>query len=238
MFRDHDGKPLSIATFLFTDVEGSTRLLERHPAAYRKAIAKHHLLLREAIEQRRGRVFETIGDAVYAIFELATDAAAAAVNGQSALQDAEWGETGALKVHMGLHTGEVERQGSHYFGVSLNRCARLMSTAHGGQIVVSAATASLLCDVLETDHELCDLGEHRLKDLERPERIFQLNAPDLKTDFPPLRTVQERCHNLPLQLTAFTGRRKETALACGLLSQPQTRRVSELRQGLLWQASA
>ena len=193
-----------IATFLFTDVEGSTRLLERHPAAFREAVAKHHCLLREAIEQHRGRVFETIGDAVYAIFELATDAATGAVSAQSALQGAEWGEIGALNVRMALHTGEVERQGDHYFGVPLYRCARLMNTAHGGQTVISAATAALLRDVVEGGLELRDLGEHRLKDLQRPERIFQLTAPGLRTDFPPLRTVQERCHNLPSQLTAFS----------------------------------
>jgi predicted ATPase/class 3 adenylate cyclase len=217
------GAPLATLTFLFTDVEGSTRLLERNPKAYRDAVAKHHALLREAVEQHRGQIFETIGDAVYAVFDAASDAIGAAACAQLALQHEDWEEIDALNVRMALHTGEVERQGDHFFGVPLYQCARLMNVAHGGQVVVSGATSALVCGLLQGGVELHDLGEHRLKDLLRPERIFQLKAPGLRLDFPPLRTVAAGRHNLPLQLTAFVGRQKEIAHACDILSESETR---------------
>jgi class 3 adenylate cyclase len=136
--------------FLFTDLEGSTGLLQAHPAAYREAVARHHALLEQAVEGHGGAVFETVGDAVYAAFARPTDAVAAALTGQLALQAEAWGELGpgALRVRMGVHLGEVEAQGAHYFGAPLYRCARLTATAHGGQIVLSAATAELIQDAL------------------------------------------------------------------------------------------
>ena len=144
-------------------------------------------------------VFETVGDAVYAAFARPTDAVAAALAGQLALQREAWGATGgALRARMGLHTGEVERQGAHYFGAPLYRCARLTATAHGGQVVLSAAAAELVRDALPAGAGLRDLGEHRLKDLQRPERVFQLAAPG------PARPTSRPCapwtrcpHNLP-----------------------------------------
>ena len=215
--------PSGTVTFLFTDVEGSTRLLERHPEAYPGAIARHHSILREAVEAQGGCVFETVGDAVYAAFPAATDAVAAALRAQHALQAQDWGVLGALKVRMGLHTGEVERRGDHYFGIPLYRCARLTSTAHGGQVVVSSATALLVRDGLPAGTDLRDLGGHRLKDLRRPERIFQLVAPGLGADFPPLRTLGDRHHNLPVLPTAFIGRHREVEAARSLLRRPHTR---------------
>ena len=215
--------PSGTVTFLFTDVEGSTRLLERYPDAYALAIARHHAILRDAVEAHGGCVFETVGDAVYAAFPTGTDAVAAALRGQYDLQTSDWGTLGALKVRMGLHTGEVERQGEHYFGVPLYRCARLTSTAHGAQVVVSSATAALVRDRLPVGAELRDLGEHRLKDLQRPERIFQLVAPGLSADFPPLRTLGDRRHNLPVQPTAFIGRQREVEAARELLRRPHAR---------------
>src|SRR5262245_25731106 len=163
--------PAGTVTFLFTDLEGSTALLEAHPAAYRDAVARHHALLRGAVEGHGGAVFETVGDAVYAAFARPTDAVAAALAGQAALQQESWGATGPLRARMGLHTGEVERQGTHYFGAPLYRCARLTATAHGGQVVLSAAAAELVQDEL-AGGRLRDLGAHRLKDLARPERVF------------------------------------------------------------------
>lgn len=224
--RPAGGLPSGTATFLFTDVEGSTRLLDQYPEAYPAAIARHHGLLRDAVEAHGGYVFETVGDAVYAVFPAASDAIAAALDGQRRLQGADWGVLGDLTVRMGLHTGEVERQGEHYFGVPLYRCARLTNTAHGGQIVVSAATAALVQDGLPADAALLDLGEHRLKDLQRPERIFQLTAAGLAADFPPLRALGERRHNLPVAPTAFIGRDKEIAALRDLLRRPHTRLVS------------
>src|SRR5262245_46033363 len=169
--------PAGTVTFLFTDLEGSTRLLEAHPDAYRDAVARHHALLRGAVEAQGGAVFETVGDAVYAAFAQATDAVRAALAGQVALQREAWGETGPLRARMGLHTGGVERQGAHYFGAPLYRCARLMGTAHGGQVVVSEAVYDLVRDALPAGVAVRDLGEHRLADLARPERVFQVLAP-------------------------------------------------------------
>jgi predicted ATPase/class 3 adenylate cyclase len=210
---DPTALPTGTVTFLFTDLEGSTRLLQAHPVAYRDAVRRHHALLREAVEAHGGVVFETVGDAVYAAFAAPTAAVAAALAGQTALQGEDWGEleAGAIKARMGLHAGEVERQGSHYFGAPLYRCARLMATAHGGQAVVSGAVAVLVEDALPAGTALRDLGEHRLKDLARPERIFQLLHLDLPVSFPPLRSLDALPHNLPLQVTSFVGRERELA---------------------------
>jgi predicted ATPase/class 3 adenylate cyclase len=215
--------PSGTVTFLFTDVEGSTSLLERHPQEYAAAISRHHAILRDAVEAEGGRVFETIGDAVYAAFASAPDAIAAALRAQQKLQAADWGVLGALKVRMGMHTGEVELRGDHYFGAPLYRCARLASTAHGAQVVLSSAVAALVRDRLPARAQLLDLGEHRLKDLRRPERVFQLLAPGLSSEFPPLRSLGDRRHNLPAQATAFIGRAQELDAARRLLNQPQTR---------------
>src|SRR5262245_12973757 len=193
--------PSGTVTFLFTDVQGSTRLLERHPEAYRNAIAQHHAVLREAIEQNGGSVFETLGDAVYAAFASPRDAVVAALKAQHDLAEASWGEVGLLRVRMGVHTGEAERQGDHYFGAALYRCARLTSAAHGGQVLLSSATAELVREALPATGNLRDLGEHRLKDLQRPERVFQLVASGLTLDFPALRTLENFPNNLPVQPT-------------------------------------
>src|SRR5262245_53691396 len=203
--------PEGTVTFLFTDLEESTRLLEAHPAAYREAVRRHHDLLREAVEGHGGAVFETVGDAVYAAFARPTDAVAAALAGQLALSREPWGATGELRVRMGIHLGEVERQGAHYFGAPLYRCSRLTATAHGGQAVLSGAVAEVVRDALPAGAALRDLGAHRLKDLQRPERVFQLLYPDLPGEFPPLRTLDARPHNLPVQVTSFVGREREVA---------------------------
>jgi predicted ATPase/class 3 adenylate cyclase len=210
--------PTGTVTFLFTDLEGSTRLLEAHPAAYREAVARHHALLRAAVEADGGVVFETVGDAVYAAFPRPTDAVAAALAGQSALHQEDWGEVGPLRVRMGVHTGEVEVQGAHYFGAPLYRCARLMAAAHGGQTVLSGATAALVRDALPAGADLRDLGEHRLRDLAVSEHVFQLVHRELPAEFPPLRTLDARPNNLPLQVTSFVGRERELAEVTRLLA--------------------
>ncbi len=218
--------PSGTVTFLFTDVEGSTRLLEQHPVPYREAIVRHHAILRDAVEKNRGAVFETIGDAVYAVFSSPSDAVCAALRAQLDLGTAPWGELGSLKVRMGLHTGEAELQGDHYFGAALYRCARLMSAAHGGQVVLSSIAADLMRETLPAAVDLHDLGEYRLKDLQRAERIFQLRSPGLATDFPPLRTLGDVPNNLPLALTPFIGREQVVAATRGLLARPVTRLVT------------
>jgi predicted ATPase/class 3 adenylate cyclase len=215
--------PSGTVTFLFTDVEGSTRLLERQPDAYRSAIARHHTMLGEAVTHNGGAVFETVGDAVYAAFASPRDAITAALRAQHALHDASWGEVGPLKVRMGLHTGAVERQGDHYFGAALYRCGRLTNAAHGGQVLLSSATAELVRDALPAGAGLRDLGEYRLRDLQRPERIFQLAAAGLPVNFPPLRTLESFPNNLPVQPTLLIGRERELAAARDLLKNPETR---------------
>jgi predicted ATPase/class 3 adenylate cyclase len=197
--------PEGRVTFLFTDVEGSTRLLEEHPSAYGAGIARHHELLEGAVESAGGVVFETIGDAVYAAFPDPAGAVDAAREAQLALASEDWGPLGALRVRMGIHTGEVERRGSHYFGPALYRCARLTATAHGQQVVLSNATAELV----DGGGSLRDLGQHRLKDLAEPERVHQLVVPSLPSEFPPLRSAGGRPNNLPSDVKSFVGRRDE-----------------------------
>ncbi len=214
--------PSGTVTFLFTDVEGSTRLLERHHDAYRSAITQHHTILCEAVEQNHGSVFETVGDAMYAAFASPSDAVAAAVRAQQDLHAAVWGDVGPLRVRMGLHTGEVERQGDHYFGAALYRCGRLMAAAHGGQVLLSSATAELAREALPAAADLRDLGHHRLRDLQRPEHIFQLMAPGLAVDFPALRTLESFSNNLPVQPTPLIGRARELVRARDLLGHPET----------------
>jgi predicted ATPase/class 3 adenylate cyclase len=209
--------PAGTVTFLFTDLEGSTRLLEAHPAAYRDAVARHHALLQEAVAAHGGAVFETVGDAAYAAFARPTAAVAAALAGQLALHRESWGETGPLRARMGVHLGEVERQGAHYFGAPLYRCARLTATAHGGQTVLSEAVAAVVRDALPAGAGLTDLGEQRLRDLQRPERVFQLGHPALPAAFPPLRSLDALPNNLPLQVTSFVGRERELGEVAALL---------------------
>jgi predicted ATPase/class 3 adenylate cyclase/DNA-binding CsgD family transcriptional regulator len=218
-----EGLPTGTVAFLFTDLEGSTRLLQAHPEAYRGAVARHHALLRAAVEGHGGVVFETVGDAVYAAFARPTDAVAAALAGQLALQREPWGEVGPLRARMGLHHGEVELQDGHYFGAPLYRCARLTATAHGGQVVLSGPAAELVRDALPERATLRDLGEHRLEDLIRPERVSQLVAPDLPADFPPLRVADARPTNLPAQRNPFVGRGREIAAVADLLGRPDVR---------------
>ena len=158
--------PTGTVTFLFTDLEGSTAAQQAHPAAYREAVRRHHDLLRGAVEAAGGVVFETLGDAVYAAFARPTDAVAAALAGQLALQREAWGATGPLRARMGVHLGEVEAypapgaaHGARYLGLPLVRCGRLMATAHGGQTVLSEAVAVLVRDALPAGAALRDLGD-------------------------------------------------------------------------------
>ena len=200
--------PTGTVTFLFTDLEGSTRLWDEHPEAMKGALARHDELLRAAVEAHGGHVVKTTGDGLHAAFGTADDAIAAAAAGQVALADVE-GPEGSLRVRMGVHTGAATHRDGDYFGTAVNRAARLAAAAHGGQVLVSLATGELLGDSIADGASLLDLGEHRLRDLSRPERVFQLRAPDLGEDFPPLRTLDAYAGNLPLQLTSFVGRDDE-----------------------------
>ena len=210
--------PTGTVTFFFTDIEGSTRLWEQQPEAMRDALARHNQIL-EGIIARRGVVFKTVGDSFCAAYATAADALEAALAVQTALWAEEWAGGLRLRVRMALHTGTAEERGGDYFGQALNRVARLLSTAHGGQTLVSATTHQLVRDALPDGASLEHLGEHSLRDLSRPEQVFQLCHPDLPGDFPPLRGTSHAGPpgNLPQQLTSFIGRERELAAVKGLL---------------------
>jgi predicted ATPase/class 3 adenylate cyclase len=210
--------PTGTVTFLFTDIEGSTRLWEQHPEAMRAALARHDLLLREAIEAHDGHVFKTMGDQFCAAFAAAPEALTAALVAQRALQAELWIETGPLRVRMALHTGAAQQRDADYFGPPLNRVARLLVVGHGGQILLSATIEGLVRVALPASAGLRALGAHRLKDLQQPEHLFQLLHPDLPADFPPLRSLSAFSHNLPVQLTRFIGREQEIAAVKRLLT--------------------
>jgi predicted ATPase/class 3 adenylate cyclase len=201
--------PTGTVTFLFTDIEGSTRLLGQHPTEYAAALLRHDALLRQAIDRRRGVTFETVGDAVYAAFANAADAVGAALDAQLALEAEDWGRVGRIRVRMALHRGEVELRTEHYFGAPLYRCARLMAIGYGGQILLSAATAEGVGGMLPEGAFLRPMGSHRLKDLAEPEDVFQLAHRGLPTDFPPLKSLSTRAVSIPTQPTSFVGRVRE-----------------------------
>jgi class 3 adenylate cyclase len=198
--------PTGTVTFLFTDLEGSTRLWEEHPGAMHSALARHDQILRDAIAANGGYLVKTTGDGFHAAFPTSEAALRTAVAMQRSLGSDDWGEIGALRVRVGVHTGAAEYRDGDYYGTALNRAARLMSAAHGGQVVVSLATEQLVRDTMPDGTALVDLGEHRLRDLGHPERVFQLGAPGLSDQFPPLRSLDAFPGNLPLQLTSFVGR--------------------------------
>ena len=187
--------PSGTVTFLFTDIDGSTRRWESDPEGMRSALAAHDEVLRSAIGSHGGWLFKHTGDGVCAAFGSARAAINAAVEGQCGLE---------LAVRMGVASGEAEQRDGDYFGPTLNRAARVMAAGHGGQILVAASTAALVSGV-----ELVDLGEHRLRDLSQPTRLFQVTAEGLRSEFPALRTVDAVPGNLPVQVTSFVGREAE-----------------------------
>jgi len=203
--------PTGTVTFLFTDIEGSSRLWENHADAMAVALARHDAILRDTIQARGGHIFKTIGDAFCVAFPVATGALDAAVAAQRLLRDEPWEEIERIKVRMGIHTGSAESRDADYFGPVLNRVSRLLAAAHGGQMLLTLATEELVRDHLPVGISLRDLGERRLRDLNRPERVFQVIAPDLPSDFPALRSLEIFPNNLPVQLTSFIGREKEMA---------------------------
>ena len=213
-----DAWPSGTVTFLFTDIEGSTSLWERDRAVMAAAVARHFALLRQAITAHRGTLFKVVGDAAQAAFPTVPDAVAAALAAQWALEAEPWPAAVApLRVRMALHTTAAEPHEDDYLAPGLNRLARLLAAAHGGQVLVSLAAQDLAREVLPPDAGLRDLGEHALRDLERPERVFQLLHTNLPAEFPPLRTLHSRPNNLPPQPTSFLGREREVAQVSALL---------------------
>ncbi len=214
-----DTPPSGTVTFLFTDIEGSTLLLERLGPAWGATLDTHHELLRTAIEGAGGHQVNTNGDAVFAVFDRSQDAVAAAVGAQRRLAATDWPEGVRLRVRMGLHTGEAERAGQDYAGLDVHRAARICAAAHGGQVLLSSATHLLTERALPDGVRLRDLGEHRLKDLSRPERLHQLCIDGLPAEFPPPRTLDAWRDALPAQPTTFIGREREVAEAQALLER-------------------
>jgi predicted ATPase/class 3 adenylate cyclase len=211
-------QPSGFLTFLFSDIEGSTRRWETQPELMKEAFARQERIMRKAMAVHHGYVYKMIGDAFQVAFVNAADALAAAVEAQRALHHEQWGQIGVIKVRMALHTGMTEERGDDYVGPLLNRVARLMSAGYGGQILLTQATFDQLGNQPVQGVALKDMGERRLRDLIRAEHVYQAVIPDLPADFPPLKTLDYRPHNLPVQLTSFIGRAKEMADVKRLLS--------------------
>ncbi|HZD22650.1 MAG TPA: adenylate/guanylate cyclase domain-containing protein [Acidimicrobiia bacterium] len=209
--------PTGTVTFMFTDIEGSTKLLDQLGGPrYRKSQDDHAAILRRAIAAGGGVEVRTEGDSFFAVFGNALGALDAAVSAQRGLANHQWADS-PLRVRMGLHTGEGTPGGDDYVGMDVNRAARIAAAGHGGQVVVSEATRSLVQHALPDAVRLRDLGEHRLKDIGHPEHLYDLVVATLPSNFPPLASLGRRPNNLPLQLTTFVGREKEIADICYLL---------------------
>ena len=204
--------PSGTVTFLLTDLEGSTRLWEQGPDAMKPAMVRHDEILEKTVSTHRGHVFARMGDGMAAAFATARDAVCAAAAFQQALAAEAWGTARPLRARIGLHTDEaVIVDDTGYASLPINRCSRLMTAAHGGQTVVSGATEMLMRGQLPAGMELADLGEHRLRDLGQPTRIFQLIRDGDHGEFPPLRTLDSFPGNLPAQVSSFIGRKADVA---------------------------
>jgi predicted ATPase/class 3 adenylate cyclase len=208
-----------VVTFLFTDIEGSTRLWEQEPERMRLALAQHDSLARDVVKRNRGTVVKMAGDGVHAAFADPLDAVKATLELQRALADPATTNGLALKVRCGLHVGADERRDNDFFGRAVNRAARIMSAAHGGQILASEAVALLLRDRTPEKTTLRDLGAVRLRDLAEPERVYQVSHAELRQDFPALRSLEATPNNLPQQVTSFVGRERELAEVESLLGK-------------------
>jgi predicted ATPase/class 3 adenylate cyclase len=211
--------PTGIVTFLFTDIEGSTLRWERDGRAMAEALARHDVVVRAAIAACGGHIFKTVGDAFCSAFADARDAAAAALETQRRLAAENFAAVDGLKVRMALHTGTCHERDGDYFGPTINRVARLLAIGHGGQVLVSSATAPVLARTDEYRDALHDLGEHALKDIVQPERVWELSVPGVPAAFPPLRSAAIPSHNLPLQISSFVGREDDIAAIRRLLRE-------------------
>ena len=203
--------PRGTVTFLFTDIESSTRLMHEMGDRYPAAQTAHHEMLRAAFQSNEGHELRTEGDSFFCVFASAIDACQAAATAQRSLAAYEWENGQALRVRMGLHTGEAPLVGNEYIGLDVHQAARVAGAAHGGQVVISDTTRGLVEGNLKPGLRLRDLGTHRLKDLAQPERLYQLVIEGLQETFPALRTLDATQNNLPMQMTSFVGRGAEVA---------------------------
>jgi predicted ATPase/class 3 adenylate cyclase len=201
--------PTGTITFLFTDIEGSTRLVQGLGGRFNEVLDEHHRLLRGVFAKHGGIEVSTEGDSFFVVFTSPAAAVESAVAAQQALEEHAWGEGTEVRVRMGIHTGEGVLLGDNYGGIDVHRTARIASAAHGGQVLLSEATRALVEPSLASDMRARDLGDHRLKDIERREHLYQLCADGLRSEFPPPRSLESRPNNLPVSPTPFVSRRRE-----------------------------
>ena len=225
------GLPTGTVTFLFTDIEGSTRLRLLHPGGIDAAQTRHDELLNGAITGNGGQVFRRTGDGFCAVFDNPTRAVAAAAQAQRSLATERWGEVGQVRVRMGVHTGPADVREGDYVGLTCHRVARIMDAGHGGQVIVSETTAALVLDELPDETVLVDMGVHRLRDLLRAERIFQLRYPRMPADVGDPRTLDAARTNLPEQVTACIGREQLLVDIWDQLSRPDVPSVTLVGPG-------
>ncbi len=215
--------PTGTLTMLFSDMEGSTRLLQQFGEHYAALLEECRHILRTALGQWHGQEVDTQGDAFFVVFARASDAVCAAVDIQRALAAHAWSQDAAVRVRIGVHTGEPQRSAEGYIGLDVHHAARIMAAGHGGQILLSQATCVLVEQALPDGVLLQDLGEHRLKDLRRPSHLFQLVMAGLPGAFPPLKTLDSHPNNLPVEPTPFIGREQEVTTLCQLLVRQEVR---------------
>src|SRR5256884_9779736 len=211
--------PIGTVTFFFSDIEGSTRLIQQLGERYPDVLLAHHTLLRKAVAEHGGNELRTEGDSFFIVFGSALDACSGAAEAQKALAQHAWPDGGQVRVRIGLHTGEATLVGNEYLGLDVHRAARVASAGHGGQVLVSETTRALVEHALPPGLTLKDLGLHRLKDMARPERLFQLSVEGLLSEFPALKTLEATPNNLPTQLTSFIGRDDQVREAKQLLTR-------------------
>ena len=209
--------PTGTVTFLFSDIEGSTRLLQLLGERFSALLEGHRSVIRSAVAECAGVEIGTEGDSFFVVFRTPADALRAAVSMQRRLAAHDWPDGAAVRVRIGVHTGEGVLGPGGYFGIDVNRAARISDAAHGGQIIVSESTHALCEHSLPEGTAFEDLGRHRLKDILHLEHLYGLVIEGLPCDFPPPRTLDVRPNNLPLQLTSFIGRDKEIAAVKGVL---------------------
>ncbi|HSF80276.1 MAG TPA: tetratricopeptide repeat protein [Anaerolineales bacterium] len=227
-FSNPPALPTGTITFLFTDVEGSTRLWEMFPDQMRLVMARHDVLIEEAVARHTGVVVRPRGegDSRFAVYSNASDAINAAIAIQRDFSNEPWALPSKPHVRIALHTGEADLRDGDYYGSAVNRCARLRSVAHGGQILISTATYNLVNGTLPGGAILRDLGEFKLKDISQPERIYQVTAPGMESEFPALRTLNYLHTNLPTMLTSFIGREREIEDVRQLLNKTRLLTIS------------
>jgi len=214
-------------TFLFTDIEGSTVLLRRlRESLYAQVLADYRSLIRSGLTAHGGREVDTQGDGLFAVFPSPSACLAGAIDMQEALETHAWPGGEHVRVRMGIHTGEASQTATGLIGLDVHRAARVAAVGYGGQVLLSEAAATLVRDWIPPEAALKDLGVHRLKDLGRPEHIFQLQAAGLQAEFPPLRSLGNPAlpNNLPAQLSTFIGRARERSEVRAHLGAEQSER--------------